>query len=198
MKKLLFTLVFAASSVFANPQVELTERLSKLSGFSAHFTQKVTSPEGKLINEGKGELAMRRPNLFKWETQTPEETYLISDGITLWYFNPFIEQVTAMWLEDATEQTPFVLLTRNNANDWKKYKVEQKGNVFTLSPKKVTNMSQFEVNVGKDGKIKYFSVIEQDGQKSHFQLKDLVAKLPPLSLFKFTPPKGAEMDDQRQ
>jgi outer membrane lipoprotein carrier protein len=198
MKKLLFTLVFAASSVFANPQLELIERLSKLSGFSAHFTQKVTSPEGKLINEGKGELAIRRPNLFKWETQTPEETYLISDGITFWYFNPFIEQVTALWLEDATEQTPFVLLTRNNANDWKKYKVEQKKDLFILSPKKVTNMSEFEVNVSKDGKIKYFSVVEQDGQKSHFELSDLSAKLPPLSLFKFTPPKGAEMDDQRQ
>ncbi len=198
MKKLLLTLSFATFSAFANPQVELTERLSKLSGFTANFTQKVTSPEGKLINEGKGELAMRRPNLFKWETKTPEETYLISDGITLWYFSPFIDQVTAMWLENATEQTPFVLLTRNNANDWKQYKVEQKNDLFTLSPKKVTNMSQFEVNVGKDGKIKYFSVIEQDGQKSDFQLTDLSAKLPPLSLFKFTPPQGAEIDDQRQ
>ncbi len=198
MKKVLFTLAFASFSAFANPQLELTDRLSKLKGFSANFTQKVTSPEGKLINEGKGKLSMRRPNLFRWETQTPEETYLISDGITLWYFNPFIEQVTAMWLENATEQTPFVLLTRNNPNDWNKYKVEQNKDSFILSPKKVANMSQFEVNVSKDGKIKYFSVIEQDGQKSHFQLTDLVAKLSPLSLFKFTPPKGVEMDDQRQ
>ncbi len=198
MKTLLLTLAFVTPAVFANPQTELTERLAKVKGFTAQFEQRVTSPEGKLISKGEGELAMRRPNLFRWETQKPEEIYLISDGITLWYYSPFIEQVTAMWLNSATEQTPFVLLTRNDANEWKQYKVEQKGNTFTLVPKKATTMSEFKVNVGKNGKINAFSVIEQDGQKSHFKLRDLVVQLPELSKFKFTPPKGAEIDDQRQ
>lgn len=198
MKKLLLTLLLVSPAVFASAQTELTSRLSKVKGFTAHFEQAVTSPEGKLISQGKGQLSMRRPNLFNWETQTPDETYLISDGITLWYYSPFIEQVTAMWLKDATEQTPFVLLTRNQKSDWNHYTVKQKGNHFTLLPKTQTNMSQFEVDVAKDGQINTFTVVEQDGQKSHFKLSQLKIQSPELSTFKFSVPQGVELDDQRQ
>ncbi|KXF82150.1 outer membrane lipoprotein chaperone LolA [Enterovibrio coralii] len=198
MKKMLLSLLLVAPAVLASPQQELNTRLAKLNSFTAEFDQVVTSPEGDVISEGEGTLAMKRPNLFNWETVTPDENILISDGKTLWYYSPFIEQVTAMWLDDATSQTPFVLLTRNDPKDWNNYDVTQKGNTFTLSPKQASNLGEFVVNVEPNGHITEFSVVEQDGQTSKFELENVKNVSPSASLFSFTVPDGVELDDQRQ
>ncbi|MCV6004971.1 outer membrane lipoprotein chaperone LolA, partial [Escherichia coli] len=80
-------------------------------GVSADFSKKVISAEGETVMEGEGTVEIARPSLFRWSTTFPDENLLISDGKTLWYYSPFIEQVSIYWQEQATEQTPFVLLT---------------------------------------------------------------------------------------
>ncbi|WP_028022776.1 outer membrane lipoprotein chaperone LolA [Enterovibrio calviensis] len=197
-KMMLMSLLLVAPAVFATPQQELNTRLAKLNSFTANFEQIVTSPDGEVISEGEGTLAMKRPNLFNWETVMPDENVLVSDGKTLWYYSPFIEQVTAMWLEDATSQTPFVLLTRNDPKDWGNYNVKQDGNTFVLSPKQTGNLGEFVVDVQPDGRISQFAVVEQDGQTSRFALENVKNVLPSDSLFRFTVPDGVELDDQRQ
>jgi len=203
IKKVVMSLLVAApvllsSTAWANPQQELSARLSKVNAFSADFQQKVISPEGDLLVEGEGDVAIQRPNLFRWNTVMPDEILMISDGKTLWYYSPFIEQVTAMWLKDATEQTPFVLLTRNSATDWAKYNVAQTADTFTLTPKDSTSsMGKFVVTVAKSGVVRGFSVVEQDGQRSNFSFSKFSGKTQPHDLFTFTPPKGVELDDQR-
>lgn len=203
IKKVLVSLlvaapIFLSSAAWATPQLELSTRLSKVNSFSADFKQKVISPEGDLLVEGEGDVAIQRPNLFRWNTVMPDENLLISDGKTLWYYSPFIEQVTAMWLKDATEQTPFVLLTRNSSADWTKYNVAQTADTFTLTPKdRTSSMGKFVVTVAKSGEVRGFSVVEQDGQRSNFTFSKFSGKTLTRDLFTFTPPKGVELDDQR-
>ncbi|MGF1698882.1 outer membrane lipoprotein chaperone LolA [Photobacterium makurazakiensis] len=190
-------MVFSVSA-WANPQQELSTRLGKVNAFSADFKQKVVSPEGDLLDEGEGDISLKRPNLFRWNTETPDENLLVSDGKTLWYYNPFIEQVTAMWLNEATEQTPFVLLTRNSTKDWQQYNVAQTSDTFTLTPKSsASSMGKFIVTVASTGEIREFSIVEQDGQRSSFTLSQFTKQTPASDLFRFTPPQGVELDDQR-
>lgn len=200
MKKL----ILAAGVVFSNlvfaltPAQDLKVRLNKIDGFSAAFTQEVLSPEKEVLVAGEGTISLSRPNLFRWHTQTPDENILVSDGETLWYYNPFIEQVTATWLQDSTDQTPFVLIVRNNDSDWKRYNIKQDGNQFTLDAKDNTNnMPTFVIDVSQDGTIKQLSLIEQDGQKSIFNLINFKVELPEASLFRMELPQGVEIDDQR-
>ncbi|OBU24618.1 outer membrane lipoprotein carrier protein LolA [Photobacterium aquimaris] len=204
MKKLVMSMLVAApmlvasSAWAATPQQALSSRLDKVNAFSANFTQKVTSPDGEVLVNGTGDLSIKRPNLFRWTTETPDKSLLVSDGKTVWYYSPFVEQVTAMWLKDATEQTPFVLLTRNSASDWSKYNVAQLADTFTLTPKdKTSSMDKFVVTVSNTGQVRNFSVVETDGQRSKYVLSDFKRTTPAASLFTFTPPKGVELDDQR-
>ncbi|WP_337232337.1 outer membrane lipoprotein chaperone LolA, partial [Vibrio cholerae] len=89
-------------------------------------------------------------------------------------YSPFIEQVSIYWQEQATEQTPFVLLTRNRASDWDNYKISQKGNEFTLIPTAVdSTQGQFQINIDAKGVVKGFNVIEQDGQKGLFTFSNV-------------------------
>lgn len=197
MKKTLL-LLLASFSVWATPQQELSDRLQLTEGFSADFSQRVTSPEGDVVMEGEGDVEIARPSLFRWTTTLPDENTLVSDGKTLWYYSPFIEQVSIYWQEQATEQTPFVLLTRNRASDWDNYHVVQQGDMFILTPTAVdSNQGQFKLEIDEKGAVKGFSVIEQDGQISSFDFSNIDLNKPNANRFTFTIPKGVEVDDQR-
>jgi outer membrane lipoprotein carrier protein len=180
------------------PQQALSQRLDKVQAFSADFAQTVISPDGTVLMKGKGSLDIQRPNLFRWNTVSPQANLLVSDGKTLWYYNPFVEQVTAMWLKNATAQTPFVLLTQNSDANWNHYSVTQDDNTFTLVPKDITATNgKFVITVEPNGIVDGFSSVEQDGQKSNFALTDFSTQKPKASLFTFKVPAGAALDDQR-
>ncbi|WP_261872724.1 outer membrane lipoprotein chaperone LolA [Vibrio rarus] len=199
MRKLLISILLLVSgSVLANPQQELVKRLGQTDGFTAQFSQKVISPDNEVVMEGAGSVEIARPSLFRWTTNAPDENVLVSDGKTLWYYSPFIEQVSIYWQEQATQQTPFVLLTRNKASDWDKYKVMQKGDNFTLTPTdKTSTQGQFQLQINKAGEIAGFNVVEQDGQRSQFTFDHYRAEVPAKNRFVFTIPNGVEVDDQR-
>ena len=207
MKKLfsakLFSALVLSFSLFstapaASPKDELNKRLSMNGGFSADFSQQVISPEGETVMEGEGTVEIARPSLFRWSTTSPDENLLVSDGKTLWYYSPFIEQVSIYWQEQATEQTPFVLLTRNRASDWDNYKISQKGDQFTLVPTAVdSTQGQFQINIDAKGVVKGFNVVEQDGQKGLFTFNNVKLGKPKADRFTFTIPNGVEVDDQR-
>ncbi len=207
MKKIFSAKVFSAlvlgfalfsTAHAASPKSELSKRLSINEGFSADFSQQVISPEGETVMEGEGTVEIARPSLFRWSTTFPDENLLVSDGKTLWYYSPFIEQVSIYWQEQAAEQTPFVLLTRNRASDWDNYTVSQQGNEFTLIPTAVdSTQGRFQINIDAKGIVQGFNVIEQDGQKGLFKFSNVKLGKPDTNRFTFSIPKGVEVDDQR-
>lgn len=203
MKKLVITCAlltaFASSSVWADAASDLKSRLDKVSSFHASFTQHVTDGSGAVVQEGQGDLWVKRPNLFNWHMTQPDESVLISDGKTLWFFNPFVEQASATWLKDATGNTPFMLIARNQSSDWQQYNIEQKDSAFVLTPKtSVGNLKRFMINVGNDGTIHEFTAIEQDDQRSTYTLQSQQNGAVDMSKFTFTPPHGVTVDDQRK
>lgn len=203
MKKLIVSCcllaAFTSAGVLADASTDLQQRLDKVKSFHATFNQKVTDGGGASVQDGEGEMWVQRPNLFNWHMTAPDESVLISDGKTLWFYNPFVEQVSASWLKDATGNTPFMLIARNQASDWKQYNVSQQGDSFSLTPKSPDgNLKQFNINVSPNGTINQFSAVEQDGQRSSYALKSQQNGTVSADKFKFTPPKGVTLDDQRQ
>lgn len=188
-----------AAPAYADDAGALQTRLNQVNSFHASFTQKVTSADGGAVQEGVGELWVKRPNLFNWHMTSPDESLLISDGQTLWFYNPFVEQATATWLKNATGNTPFMLITRNSPDDWRQYRVKQNNDRFELTPKTAGgNLKQFTINVSTSGVINSFTAVEQDGQRSDYQLKSQNNGPVDAAKFRFTPPKGVTLDDQRQ
>lgn len=200
MTLILTALLFGlATNVFANAVDELQQRLKAVDVLSADYKQTVTNAEGKTIQQGNGTLQIKRPNLFRMENKTPQESQIISDGKTLWFYDPFVEQVTIHWVKEAINNTPFVLLTSNDMNHWQQYEVSQSADTFMLKPKVVnSNIQSFSIRVEKDGTLRNFSTVEKDGQTNLYLLRNITNQPLSDSLFKFTAPKGVEIDDQRQ
>jgi len=140
----------------------------------ADFAQTVMSANGSNVQQGNGKLQIKRPNLFRMDTKSPQETQIIADGQTLWFYDPFVEQVTANWVKDAVNNTPFVLLTSNDKSHWAQYSVEQKDDRFVLKPKaKNSNIKQFDIRIDQNGVLKGFSTIEKDGQSNQYILRNI-------------------------
>ncbi|WNN53849.1 outer membrane lipoprotein chaperone LolA [Hafnia alvei] len=203
MKKLLLACClmtgFASTAALATPSSDLQSRLNKVNSFHSSFTQTVTTADGAAVQQGEGELWVKRPNLFNWHMTSPDESVLVSDGKTLWFYNPFVEQVTATRLDSATSNTPFMLITRNDAKEWNQYNVKQTGDTFDLTPKsQKNNLKKFTISVSPTGTINSFTAVEQDGQSSAYKLKSQQSGVVDASKFQFTPPKGVTVDDQRQ
>lgn len=203
MKKWLITAcLFAAvlpAPAFADDANALQNRLNQVNSFHARFTQRVTGAEGGAVQEGEGEMWVKRPNMFNWHMTAPDESVLVSDGKTLWFYNPFVEQATANWLKNATGNTPFMLITRNSAADWRQYNVKQQGDSFSLVSKSDNgNMKQFTIKVTANGTIEGFTAVEQDDKRSVYELKSQKNGPVEDAKFHFTLPKGVTLDDQRQ
>ena len=195
----LTALLSASSFAFADAADELQNRLNQVTVLSADFAQTVTSVGGKNVQQGSGKLQIKRPNLFRMDTKSPQETQIIADGKTLWYYDPFVQQVTAQWVKDAVNNTPFVLLTSNDKSHWNQYSVTQNADTFVLKPKaKNSNIKQFDIRVDANGVLKNFSTTEKDGQTNLYVLRNITNQTLADSLFQFSVPKGGELDDQRK
>ena len=188
------TLKFAALALLglsnlalADAASELQMRLAKVDVLSAEFVQTVTSGSVKNVQQGSGKL------------QIPQETQIISDGKTLWFYDPFVQQVTAQWVKDAVNNTPFVLLTSNDKSHWDQYSVMQQVDTFVLKPKSSkSNIKQFDIRVDANGVLRNFSTTEKDGQTNLYVLRNITNQTLSDSLFQFKPEKGVEVDDQRK
>ena len=195
----LTALLSASNFAFADAADELQNRLNQVTVLSADFSQTVTSAGGKNVQQGSGKLQIKRPNLFRMDTKSPQETQIIADGKTLWYYDPFVQQVTAQWVKDAVNNTPFVLLTSNDKSHWNQYSVTQNADTFVLKPKaKNSNIKQFDIRVDTNGVLKNFSTTEKDGQTNLYVLRNITNQTLADSLFQFSVPKGVEWDDQRK
>lgn len=193
-----FALLSTAS--VANPQAvaELQKRLALASQYQADFEQTVRSSKGKVVQHGYGKFQVKRPNLFRMDTQRPQENSIISDGETVWFYDPFVAQVTANWLSEAVNDTPFVLLTSNDSRHWAQYNVEQNMDNFVLKPiSKKSAITQFDVRIDANGLLKGFSTVERDGQSNLYVLRNINTLRIANDPFNFVLPKGVELDDQR-
>lgn len=80
---------------------------------------------------------MKRPNLFNWHMTQPDESVLVSDGKPYGSTTRLLSRRPPR-LKDATSNTPFMLIARNQSSDWQQYNIKQNGDEFVLTPKAAT------------------------------------------------------------
>lgn len=190
----------ATQQVDQQPASEiLLAKLAPLDSFSANFIQKVFDNEGQLLQSATGSLASQKPNLVRWHTNEPAETLIVSDGKTLWFFDPFIEQVSAYQLENAIANTPILLLTSNDPQLWEKFTISSSdGENFLITAKDV-NAQVKSLTLSFNGDLlQGFDILDSTGQLSNITITDLNNKPEHASTaFAFKIPEGVYLDDQR-
>lgn len=194
---MLFSGLAFSGSALADANQELKSYLSGLQNFTAKFEQSVFDAEQHLLQQSSGELAIARPNKLRWHVTQPDEELLISDGSSLWLYNPFLEQATVYDLEQAIAQSPFMLLTSEDDAIWADYLISKQAAGFRITPKEITNVAWLQLNL-KDKVISTIEMLDSQGKRSEFKLSQFTSgrHIQP-EQFRFTAPEGVDIDDQR-
>lgn len=179
---------------------ELMVKLANVEQFNAQFTQTVIDADGNTLQDSEGQLALFKPNRVRWHTISPEETLIVSDGNTLWFFDPFIEQVTAHTLDNAIANTPVLLLTSNDKALWQQYLVvKATESKFLVSSKDAdAQVKQLAMQFDENAQLTSLSITDSTGQVSHIVLTQIKDAQPlAQESFEFIVPDGVYLDDQR-
>ena len=85
---------FFTPSYLAAGQTDFLEYLRGIDSFQSDFVEHRYSETGQLIVSVEGTCKVMRPGMFRWHyLDTNEEQLVISDGSTLWVYEPELEQV---------------------------------------------------------------------------------------------------------
>ncbi len=185
----------------------LMAKLNQLNFFTANFSQQVLSESGEVIEESTGKLAISKPNLANWQVLTPDELSIVSDGASVWFYNPWIEQVSVYALSAAIARTPILLLTSKDETLWQQYSVEQKGSQagqesFIISAidtnSQIKSLTLVFKLMEQGTQLSQFSFLDATGQLSHIKLSEFNdQQAPKQDLFHFAIPQDTQVDDQR-
>jgi len=189
--------VFAADNLAAGRE-RVDTFLRGLEGLQAQFHQTLTDRTGQVVDEASGELAVRRPNRFRWDYREPHQQVIVADGARIWLYDTDLEQVTVKRLDDTLSATPAMLLSgeaklednfvvreasKENGVDW-----------IRMEPKRSDTDFKW-VRLGFEGaNLRAMQLADKLGQTTSIEFSQL-ERNPPLdpSRFTFTVPPGADV-----
>lgn len=199
MKAVVFAMVMAVSfNVFASgnesDKQELQKLLKQTQSLSADFEQNVKDEQGEVLQTLSGTLKLKRPASLYWHTKKPDESVMIANGNKVWYYNPFVEQVTIYAQQDMVDDSPLLLVLDSNGKQWKNYDVSFKGNRYFVEHE--SNGSKLELAF-TDEKLSEITMVQAQGERTELMLSNVVLnETISDDQFVFEVPDGVDVDDQ--
>jgi outer membrane lipoprotein carrier protein len=204
---MLFHLVFNPVAFCATGQGVLNEiqnRYEKTNDFEANFIQEYIGKVMRQPNKGEGKVYFKKKGMMRWDYTVPTQK-LISDGHTLWYYQPEEKQVLISDVSRVLkEKTPLAFLAGegNLGRDFKllnlNESVSQKEDnyVVELAPKEpLATLSKLILTVDK----KSYTVLQADvfdglGNVTRTRFIEIKTNVGlSNSFFHFTIPPGTEI-----
>ncbi|MFT6325698.1 MAG: outer membrane lipoprotein carrier protein [Crocinitomicaceae bacterium] len=143
---MLCSILFSTASIAGLPINNLPDAqrlavyLSSINNLEANYVQHTHDGNNDLLQTQKGKMFLTRPNKFKWISEAPYEQVLVSNGETLWQYDPDLEQVTVQKLDGRLSSTPVLLLSGDAEMVSEEYEVYgetiQDEQHFVLIPKR--------------------------------------------------------------
>jgi len=165
---------------------------------TARFEQQVFDRTGKAVEKASGTFAFQRPGKFRWVYDKPNKQVLVGDGTKLWIYDPDLSQVTVKRIGQAISSTPAALLAGKD-DITALFTLRDAGAADGLNWVEATPKAQdtgFErVRLGLQGKtLAAMELHDQLGGRTMLHFLDLKANAPVAAdSFRFTPPKGADV-----
>jgi outer membrane lipoprotein carrier protein len=204
---ILLHLIFGQGAFGATAQAVMTElqsRYEKTNDLEASFLQEYVGKVMKRLQRGEGKVYFKKKGMMRWDYRVPNQK-LISNGLTLWYYQPEENQVFVSDIAKILkEKTPLAFLsgegdlsrdfTLLNMNE----PVSQKEESFILElvPKEpYATLAKLVLTV--DQKTYYVvqaDVFDELGNVTRTRFMDIKTNVdPPNSFFQFSIPPGAEV-----
>lgn len=189
-----------ASNAQAEPvETELRKLLADYDGFSANFAQSVKDTEQNILMTAEGELVFKQPGKFRWQTYEPQQQLLMSNGESLWWYNPDLEEVSIYDAKQAVATTPFALLVSNRDETWNKFVIDKVESGYVITPKDIDNSQVQKLVIHFDDfTLNQMVITDRTQQTTSYILSNQEFDKAKSRHFNFVIPADVEVDDQRE
>jgi len=192
------TLMLPAGGALASGLDALRNFVAATASAQGEFQQKVYDRKHKLTQEASGTLAFLRPGKFRWAYAKPYAQLIVGDGAKVWVYDEDLNQVTVRRLDRALGSTPAALLAGNKEIE-RAFRLSDRGEkdglewVEAQPREKESNFETIRMGFGFSG-LEIMELADSFGQTTVLKFTAL-RRNPKLdaSLFKFVPPKGADV-----
>ena len=195
----LFFLVIANCVVAQDNAIsELDSLLQGVDTLSADITQLIVQSDGGVLEESEILLHVKRPNGFYWETVSPFPEILVTNGTTLWNYQPDLEQVIIEdWDPDQTELAAQLLYGRTDSLIDEYYVVainSEQSRSFELKPKSADSFYDLITINFVNETLDLIYIQNNSGERTAWQFTSSRINIPMVDeLFEFSPPEGIEI-----
>lgn len=182
---------------YANDSDKIINKFFKVESYKSSFSQKIIDAKGTVVQTNIGTMSLLRPNNFKMEVTEPEESLVVADGNSVYYYDAMLEQVSIYDFKNIVAESPLILIMTKDNAVWDKYNVKEISDTeFEIIPKTEGLISNIVIKFNGD-LISSILIKEKDGKQNYYQFTiDNNANLSEDD-FKYSIPKGVEIDDQR-
>lgn len=198
---LLAALLPGIAAADAPADARATQRLEAalrgLAGFRAEFRQTVTDAEGQTVESAAGTVSLARPGRFRWDYREPAQ-HIVSDGMTVWFHDVDLAQVTIRPAAETLVGTPALLLS-GKGDLRADFDIADEGEAdglawCRLAPKSAEGDFK-ELRVGlAGGELRRMTLVDRLGQTTRIDFEH-IERNPSFdaSTFRFTPPPGVDV-----
>ncbi len=179
----LFRSVFVVLSVLMSTMAlaDASDRLSGLlddmNAYAASFEQTTHDAQGNVKQRGKGQFVLEQPGRFRWVVEEPFPQTIVSDGQSVWVYDPDLEQVSIDYLDERAAKTPAVLLSGSAEEIQKHYRISNSRDslkeMFILNPKDEGSLFTMLVLNFVDGKLVEMQIEDSLGQFTKIVFTDV-------------------------
>ncbi len=195
---LILCLTLGTLDVHATGSDRLQTFMNSTRSMRAQFEQTIVDRNGKLTQSSNGTFEFARPGRFRWVYLKPDPQTIVSDGQTLWLYDPELNQVTRRKLDQALGATPAALLA-GNVEVLKAFALADEPDQGALqwvraTPReRDTSFGQIRMGFSAEG-IAAMELIDGFGQRTRLNFSAL-ERNPSIDAgqFRFSPPSGADV-----
>lgn len=125
----------------ANDAQDLKDILFGVNDYKGRFIQEIKAKDNQVLQTNEGEMTLLRPNNFKLEVKSPDESIIVADGTSVYYFDAMLEQVTIYPFQRELNSSPLILLVAKDDATWNNYEVSKiSENEFKITPKNTSSL----------------------------------------------------------
>ena len=190
-----------AQEVTSNSALDrLDTLLQNIETLAANVVQLIVESDGGVLEESEIKMMLKKPDGFYWETLTPFPELIVTDGSTLWNYQPDLEQVVIENWNTSRSELAAQLLSGNVESLAEDYTInsvairESELQEFELTPRAAANVYQrISINFMRD-ELESIYLNSKNGQQTVWRFENVIRNQAITDAqFQFVPPEGIEI-----
>ena len=192
-----------AQACLADIARRVQARYEAMQSLRARFeqsTQIKSLGDGASAETSRGVVTLAKPGKMRWSYEEPEPSLVVSDGKTVWTFDPALGEAQRFPATEAVLEGAAIQFLLGRGEILREFEIgggpcAESPVTLELTPRKPASYSQLDLRVdAESGEIVETRIVDLFGNRTRVRFRDIETDVQPApETFQFTPPPGTRI-----